>query len=269
MPLSQINSLLSGRVLLLPTEDIDPNPNQPRRQFDRNALEELSLSIRQHGVLQPLTVRREGHRYELIAGERRLRAARMAQLSRVPCLLMQVNEEDSSLLALVENIQRRDLDYMEEAAALSHLIEAYGLSQDEAARKVGKSQSAVANKLRLLRLSPEIVSLLMEHNLSERHARALLRLPDNERRLSALAYITARDLNVAQTDTYIDSLLKEPTPPLRKPSYILKDVRLFLNTITHSMDLMRGAGVNAVYQREDRENDILLTISIPRTAASH
>ena len=177
MPLLRKKGLLeSSRVLFLPLSEISPNPNQPRRNFSQEGLVELAASIQEHGVLQPLSVRRTAGGYELIAGERRLRASRLAGLKEVPCILLGVDEEASSLLALVENLQRRDLDFLEEANALSVLIHTYHLSQEEAARRIGKSQSAVANKLRLLRLAPEVLTLLRDSGCTERHARALLRL---------------------------------------------------------------------------------------------
>ena len=260
--------LLSQQVLYLSTDVLRPNPNQPRRDFDESALRELSESIRRYGILQPLTVRRAAEGYELIAGERRLRAARLAGVREVPCLLARSSAEESALLALIENLQRSDLHYLEEAAAIARLISAYGLSQEQAAEKLGKSQSAVANKLRLLRLSPECARILRENGLSERHARALLRLADEEDRLAALRTIAARGYNVAQSESYIEQLLKakQKTPPARLPTYIIKDVRIFLNTIRRSVDVMQRAGVRADVQREDTEEGILLTIRIPRCA---
>ena len=167
----------TGGSVSLPIAQVEPGLNQPRKHFEEEALADLAESIRQHGMIQPLTVRRlaSGY-YQIIAGERRWRAARMAGLKEVPCLVSAVGEEDAALLALIENIQRRDLNYMEEAAALQKLIAAYGLSQEQVAEKLGRSQSAVANKLRLLKLSPECAQTLLEHGLTERHARALLRL---------------------------------------------------------------------------------------------
>lgn len=257
---------LSSRVQYLPVAQIRPNPQQPRKYFDMTSLTELSDSIRCYGILQPLTVRRCQQGYELVAGERRLRAAQMAGLREVPCLLAKVGEEDSALLALIENLQRRDLDFMEEAAALSRLIVRYSLSQEEAAAKVGKSQSAVANKLRLLRLRPEIVALLRDNSLSERHARALLRLEDQEEQMQALRYIIAHKLNVAQTEEYIEEQLQkvQTKAPRGRTTYIIKDVRLFLNSLNRSMSLMRQAGVPADCGREDTEDEIRLTIRIPK-----
>lgn len=268
MEMSERKPLLSYRVLYLPTDALHPNPHQPRRDFDEGALRELSESIRRYGILQPLTVRRTENGYELIAGERRLRAAKLAGLREVPCLLARSSEEESALLALIENLQRRDLHYLEEAAAIAQLIAAYGLSQEQAAEKLGKSQSAVANKLRLLRLSPACTRLLRENGLSERHARALLRLTDEEDRVKALGTIAARGYNVAQSESYIEQFLKvkQKTPPPRLPTYIIKDVRIFLNTIRRSVDVMQRAGVKADVQREDTEDGILLTIRIPKRA---
>ena len=256
----------TGKVLFLPVDAIVPNPDQPRKRFSQPELEELAASIQALGVLQPLTVRRRNGGWELVAGERRLRAARLAGLSQVPCLSIQADSQSSSLLALVENLQRRDLDFLEEAQALRTLIDTYHLSQDEAARRLGKSQSAVANKLRLLRLPGAVVELLQQGDLSERHARALLRLTDEEEQLAAAKTIIARGLNVAQTEEYIESLLRkiQVTPPHRRPTFILKDVRLFLNSLDRSLTLMRSAGVDAACGRQDTEDEILLTIRIPK-----
>jgi len=255
----------SSRVQFISVDAIVPNPHQPRQHFEPEALQELADSIREVGILQPLSVRRQDGGYELVSGERRLRAAKLCGLSTVPCILLSVDEERSSLLALVENLQRRDLDFWEEATALNQLIQTYHLSQEEAARRIGRSQPAVANKLRLLRLSPECLLRLRAARLTERHARALLRLEEEADRLAALEEIIVRGLNVAQTDAYIDALLSPPDKPDRKkPTYIIKDVRLFLNTVTRGLSMMKSAGVNASCHRDETEQDILLTIKIPK-----
>lgn len=202
--------LESGRVLYLPLGSIRPNPAQPRRVFDPAGLQELADSIREYGILQPLTVRRRENGYELIAGERRLRAAGMAGLTQAPCLVAAVDEEASGMLALVENLQRRDLDFIEEAEGLARLMKTWGLSQEQAARKVGKSQSAVANKLRLLRLSPSVLAELRLHSLSERHARALLKLRSEDEQLRVVGQIVQGGWTVAKTEAYIESLLQPP-----------------------------------------------------------
>ena len=255
----------SGRVLWLPADALKPNPDQPRQYFAPEGLEELAESIKVHGILQPLSVRRTDGGYVLVSGERRLRAARLAGLREVPCIVVEVDEVSSSLLALVENLQRRDLDFWEEALALDQLIHTYSLSQEEAARRIGKSQSAVANKLRLLKLSPAALQRLRDAGLSERHARALLRLDGEEAQLSALDHIIAQGLNVAQTDAYIDALLSPRARP-KKPTYLIKDVRLFLNTVTKGLALMQGAGIQAQCGRQETEDAILLTIRIPKQA---
>ena len=253
----------SGRVLFLPVDSILPNPDQPRTLFSQPELEELADSIQSMGILQPLTVRG----WELVAGERRLRAAKLAGLREVPCLSIQTDGQSSSLLALVENLQRRDLDFWEEALALRKLIDTYHISQDEAARRLGKSQSAVANKLRLLKLDPAVLTILREGGCTERHARALLRLEDPAQQREAAQQVTERSLTVAQTESMVEAMLSSPSSgPKKKPTFIVKDVRLFLNTISRSLDLMRSAGVNACCRREDTDEEILLTIHIPRRA---
>lgn len=260
------SDFLSSRVQYIPLERIVPNPHQPRRDFDPEGLQELAASIRQYGVLQPATVRTRGRDYELVAGERRFRAAKLAGLRELPCLIAQVGEEDSALLALMENLQRRDLNYMEEAAAIAQLVQRWGLSQEEAARRLGKSQSAVANKLRLLRLEEPVAEALHHYGLTERHARALLRLEDPEQRLAAVEHIGKNQLNVADAEGYIDRLVaqNQTTQPRRRSAYIIKDVRLFLNSVDRGVRLMQTAGVGAKVSRRDTEDAICLTVTIPR-----
>ena len=266
MKKTQKDEFLSSRVRYIPINTVRPNPQQPRRSFDETALRELADSIRAYGILQPLTVRDRGGFYELVAGERRLRAARIAGLREVPCLVAEVGEEDAALLALIENLQRRDLDYMEEAAAIARLIGRYGLSQQQAADKLGKSQPAIANKLRLLRLAPPVIDCLRQYGLTERHARTLLRLTDPEQQLAAARHMGQRGLNVAQAEQYVDALTAEnrTAPPQRRPTYIIKDVRLFLNSVERGVRLMQSAGVGAEVGRRDTEEEILLTIHIPK-----
>lgn len=255
-----------GKVFSLPIHQITPNPHQPRKIFSPEDLQELADSIFQLGVLQPLSVRPVEQGWELIAGERRLRAARLAGLTHVPCILVETQREQSSLLALVENLQRRDLDFLEEAQALKQLIDTFSLSQEECARRIGKSQSAIANKLRLLRLPPHVLDLLRDNGFSERHARALLRVEDPAVQDRAARWIVSHDLTVARTEEYINTLLAPSTVPRRKPTFILKDVRLFLNTVDRGLTMMKSAGVHAQCGREDTEDAILLTIRIPKTS---
>ena len=267
MKKNQKGEFLSSRVRYIPINAVRPNPQQPRRSFDETALRELADSISAYGILQPLTVRDRGGVYELVAGERRLRAARIAGLREVPCLIAEVGEEDAALLALIENLQRRDLDYMEEAEAIARLLRRYGLSQQQAAEKLGRSQSAVANKLRLLRLEEPVVDALHRYGLTERHARALLRLCDGEQRLRAVEHIGKAGMNVAAAEAYIDRLAAEnqTTPPHRRSAYIIKDVRLFLNSVVRGIRLMQGAGVGAQVARQDTDSEICLTVRIPKT----
>ncbi len=261
--------LENGRIQYLPIEQIRPNPAQPRKIFEPEALRELAASIERYGILQPLTVRRSGGEYELVAGERRLRAAKLAGCTEVPCIFLSVDDAQSGMVALVENLQRRDLDYIEEAEGLLRLMRLYGLNQEQTAERVGKSQSAVANKLRLLRLSPAVLAKLREHHLSERHARALLKLPTEDDRLFVLSVIAKEQMNVAKTEEFIDAFLEkkrtqEPKRGLRK--LIVRDVRLFLNSVNHSLTLVRSAGINAVASQEETEQEIVLTIRLPKRA---
>ena len=259
----------SGIIYLRPDE-LQPNPVQPRTVFDEASLAELSESIRSYGILNPLTVRRRGGRYELVAGERRLRAAKLAGLREVPCVLLDVNMEDAGLIALVENLQRRDLDFLEEANGIRQLIRMFGMSQEEAARRLGKSQSAVANKLRLLKLPEDVLETLREKGLSERHGRALLRLPDDESRRAALEKFIERDMSVAAAESYVEALLADRTAQetgAGRKTFVMRDLKLFLNSVTRSLDLMRQGGVAADMQRRETDDALILTISIPKTGA--
>ena len=267
MPVLYRRGLLeSTRVTMLSPDVISPNPDQPRRYFDPDGLYELAESIRVHGILQPLSVRRKGGgRYELIAGERRLRAAMICGLEQVPCLVLEVSRESSCLLSLIENLQRRDLDFWEEAKALERLTTVYGLSQEEAAAQVGKSQSAVANKLRLLRLPQEVLALLRKHGFTERHARALLRLPTPEAQAAGADLLVKEGWTVARTEKYVEEVLRNQTKGKKtRPPLLIRDVRFFLNSLDHSLAVMRSAGVAAQCQRKEEGEDLLLTIRIPK-----
>ena len=274
--MKSVLTLVSGRedrvLRRVRISEISRNPNQPRRYFDPEAIATLAESIRQYGVLNPLTVRRTaGGGYELVAGERRLRAARVAGLTDVPCLLINADGEDSSVIALVENLQRRDLDFFEEANGFKRLIDQFGLTQEEAARKVGKTQSAVANKLRLLRLSQQNMELIRRNNLTERHARALLRLSEEADRINVTNYIIEHELNVSRTEEYIDEFLKakekpEPLPEQDSGRHVVrlfKDVRFFLNTLNRAVGVMVDAGIGATVQQQESDDGLTLTISIP------
>ena len=255
----------TGRVVFLPARSIKPNPAQPRRVFDPQALDELTESIRQHGILQPLSVRRVGTSYELIAGERRLRAAQAAGLSEIPCIVMNMDDRESGVVALVENLQRQDLDFVEEALGISQLIQLQHLSQEQAARMLGKSQSAVANKLRLLRHSPEVLRAIREAGLTERHARALLRLESEAQKLDAVAQISRLGLSVAKTEAYISQLLRGT--PREKPGRV--NLGGFFNNLNQTLARFQSAGIPAVSERRETEAEIVLTITIPKSGGSH
>lgn len=255
------------RVLMLAVEQIRPNPHQPRTSFTEQELRQLSDSIRQNGILQPLTVRQNGDQYELIAGERRLRAAKIAGLRAVPCIIMNISERNSAILALVENIQRQDLNYFDEAAAIEKLISYYGMTQEDAAIKLGKAQSTIANKLRLLRLTPPERELLMEEHLTERHARALLKLGSPEERLSILEKVVKQRLNVEKTERLIDEKLGKmrERESFQKRKVLFRDVRLFTNTIQRAVETMQAAGIPAASQKMQFDDYIEYRVRIPLT----
>ena len=261
-----------NRVLMIRVEAIRPNPAQPRRHFDEEELLSLSRSIQKNGLLQPLTVRKLGEdRYELIAGERRLRAAKLAHCRAVPCLVVSVSEQQSAVFALLENIQRQDLSFFEQARGILTLMETWGISQEEAAGRLGMAQSTLANKLRLLRLPEQIQKLVSAQGLTERHARALLRLTKEEEQRQILEEIKMHDLNVAQTEQLIAKLLQEAGKPKAqkpKPVRIVKDVRIFYNTITNAVNLMRQSGIDAVAQRRESEEYIEFILQIPKSQVS-
>ncbi|MCL1832327.1 MAG: ParB/RepB/Spo0J family partition protein [Oscillospiraceae bacterium] len=252
-----------NQVVEVEVSRIAPNPSQPRVVFDEYALMQLAVSIRQNGILQPLTVRlvkppaqdafvmRDAFapppaQYELIAGERRLRAAKLAGVERVPCIVMDATNENSALFAIMENIQRADLNYIEEAFAIKRLIEFLGITQEEAAVKLGLAQSTVANKLRLLRLSDREKAMVLRERLNERQARALLRLPD-ELRESAIRRISTEGLNTVQADKLIEELLKPAEPsthePRKRRAVYITNPRLYINTFNHTIDSMKKAGI--------------------------
>ncbi len=250
----------TGRVVFLPARAILPNPSQPRKIFQEDALSELAQSIHQHGILQPLSVRRVGLTYELIAGERRLRAAKLAGLTEIPCIIMNMDDKESGMTALVENLQRQDLDFIEEARGISLLMEQWSMSQEQAARVIGKSQSAVANKLRILRHSVPVLEALRDGGLTERHARALLLLPGEQERLIAIAYIVKHKMSVVQTEQYIASLMEKKE---QKPAKA--NVGAFLNSLSQSLAKIQRSGIPAVSERRETDSQIVLTITIPKT----
>ena len=257
-----------NRILEIPIIKIRPNKSQPRKQFDEADLRSLSLSITENGILQPLTVRRvSATEFELVTGERRLRAAVLAGLARVPCIVVKCSDKESAIYALLENLQRADLGIFEEARGISRLIRRYGLTQEQAARKLGKTQSTIANKLRLLRLSPDEQEWIENAGLSERHARALLKLDSETVRREALSKIISENLNVKQTEELV-SILSNSASKTNKRSNskaVIKDFRIFVNTINKAVTTMRMAGINAQTHQIDNDNFIEYTIRVPKS----
>ena len=251
------------KIIYLPLSKVERSLDQPRRRFDPESLNELALSIRQNGLLQPITVREENKRYFLVSGERRLRASHIAGISEIPCILIKGTRETLASLTLIENLQRDDLNFFEEALGISHFLKISGLTQEEAARRLGKSQAAISNKLRLLKLGDRVTSYLLSFSLTERHARALLRLPTEEARLAALNYIKENNLNASETEKHI-ALLEQGKKPesSQTEQYVIRDVRLFYNTVDRALDTMRRAGFKADFSKDEDEKAINLQIKI-------
>ncbi len=249
----------TGRVVFLPVKALAPNPAQPRTVFREAYLDELAESIRQHGILQPISVRLVGSNYELIAGERRLRAAIQAGLTEVPCLVMQMTDEEAATAALVENLQRQDLDFVEQAQGIDSLVRQWNLSQEQVAKRLGMSQSGIANKLRLLRHSPQVLETLRAAELTERHARALLKLPSEAQKLQAIRVIVASKMSVAKTEQYVQTLLQEKESECPKVS-----VGAFLNYLNQTLARIQLSGISAVSERRETDSQIVLTITIPK-----
>lgn len=254
-----------NKILSVPQGDILPNPNQPRKRFDYDELEGLAQSIRTNGILQPLLVRSQDNgKYELIAGERRLRAARLIGLTNVPCIVTEISETDSAVFAVLENLQRQNLDYFEEAEALSTLINDYRLSQDELCKRLGRAQSTLSNKLRLLKLSDEMRYQISRAGLTERHARALLSLTDEVQRSRALSIIIERHLNVNESETLIDQMLRKNEAPKRQMLKGFKDIRIFINTLNNAVDNIRRAGIDADSVKTETDEYVEYIVRIPK-----
>lgn len=259
----------TGRVLSVPIGKIKADSRQPRRVFDQEQLLGLAQSIRQNGILQPLSVRptEEGD-YLLIAGERRLRAALIAGLTHVPCLEVDVDDSQSAIFSLIENLQRQDLCFFDEASAIADLIERFGMSQEQVAAKLGKNQSTISNKLRLLHIAPADRETIIKNGLSERHARALLRIGDGER-AEVIRQIIARDLTVKETERLIEAMLFEPKKKEQSRSLpVIKDVRIFLNTVDNAVNIMKKSGIDAVAVKQEYEGYFEYTVRIPKNITS-
>lgn len=258
-----------NQIIQIPTEKLLPNPYQPRKKFKSEDMLALSNSIKENGVLQPLLCRQINNSdyFELVAGERRLRASILANLKTVPCVVIECSYEDSAVFSIIENIQRSDLDFFEEAVAINQLIEQFGLTQLELAKKLGKSQSALSNKLRLLKLPVDVRYFIEKNGLTERHARALLKLDSEKDMWTSLKVITERKLNVEQTEAYIDSLTNKKVKPRNNMVRIFKDVRIFVNTFNRAIQTMKDAGINAESDKTETEEYIEYRVRIPKSNA--
>lgn len=257
-------------VQFLKIDDIVPNPFQPRKTFNEEALQDLADSIKEFGVIQPLLVRRTDNGYELVAGERRLRASKLAQLEEIPAIIKELNDKEMAELAMIENLQREDLHYLEEAEGFQQLIANFGFTQDELARRMGKKQSTVANKLRLLKLCPEVRSILVQDQLTERHARALLKIDDYNMQMEILESVRQKDLNVRETEALIQAVLDDISREMEKKAprqnvvRIIRDVRIFLNTINNVVGEMKKTGLNVKVDQDQDDDYITVKLQIPK-----
>lgn len=260
---------LNHEIKYIPINSIRPNPYQPRKNFNRKALDELSQSIKSFGIIQPISVRRLTDKsYELIAGERRLRATEIAEIAEIPAIIVNYRDSESAMIALVENLQREDLNFLEEAEGFNSLIYDHGLTQQELAAKLGKSQSTIANKLRLLKLPSDIKQTLIDFNLSERHGRVLLKLPDDNLKRQVLDKVMSKGLNVSKTEELVEEILND----LRNNEEIeykqniksLINIRIYVNTLRKAVKAIREYGIAADYKEIEKEDHLLVTIKIPK-----
>lgn len=255
----------TAEVYNIPQAMIVPNPNQPRKRFDYDELENLAQSIRENGILQPITVRkREDKKYELVSGERRLRAARLVGMVKIPSIVINIDDKNSAMFSIIENLQRQSLNFFEEAEAIEKLVGEYAMSREEVALKLGLAPSTVSNKLRILRLPEEMRFELARAGLTESHARALLMLEDDNQRARALSIIVDRHLNVAESERMINQMINRNNRS-RNPLRGIRDVRLFINTLNHAVDTIRRAGVEADAARSETEEYIEYVVRIPKS----
>lgn len=261
------DNIISQTVIELPPEQIIPNPFQPRKTFHLESLQELAASIKEFGIIQPLLVRYINNQYELIAGERRLRASKLANLTCIPVIVKELNDKEMAELAMIENLQREDLHFLEEAEGFQQLISHFGLTQENMAQRVGKNQSTVANKLRLLKLSSKVRSLLREKNLTERHARALLKIEDENQQMEVLSVVVENKMNVRETEEYIENFSREITKkkiPKQNVVKVIRDVRIFLNSINKVVGEMKKSGLKIKMNQEQDDDFIVIQLKIPK-----
>lgn len=260
---------IQPEIKYIPISIIKPNPYQPRKDFNQKSLEELSQSIRSYGIIQPISVRQlKEDSYELIAGERRLRASELAELLEIPAIVVDYRDKESAIIALMENLQREDLNFIEEAEGYNNLILDHGFTQQEIAEKMGKNQSTVANKLRLLKLPEDIKRSLLEFNLTERHGRSLLKLSDDDLKRKVLEKVIKNELNVSRTESLVDDILDDLTKTeINEVKQNIKgmiNIRIYLNTIKNAFSAIKDTGINAEYKEIDKGDHIEVTVRIPK-----
>lgn len=255
----------SPGVVEVPLDRIEPNSEQPRKIFEDTALTELSESIREYGVLQPIILLKQEGRYLIIAGERRYRAATLAGLEKIPAIIKNLDSKEAALIALVENVQREDLNYLEEARAYKKLMEDFNLTQSEIAEKVSKQQSTISNKIRLLSLPENLQEQLINNKLTERHARALLKISDDNSRQNIIDRVISNNLNVKQTEKLVEDVLQksaEAERKLRKKNYI--SYKIYINTIRKTFNQIKEMEKNAIYTQEDKGDYLEVKIILPK-----
>jgi len=271
---------IQNLIYNIPIKNIMPNPNQPRKEFDERSLYGLAQSIKDYGIIQPLTIRIVNQHdnetgqpvYELISGERRLRAAMLLFMEIVPCVILNADKQISAEMAIIENLQREDLNFFEQARAVQKLIEVFGYTQEQTARRLSVSQSYIANKLRILKLSKEEQNIIIEYGLTERHARSFIRISDDEERKNAVSTVIKRSMNVSSTEKYIDKILAEKEKEsinykhIQNPrqKFIVKDIKLFLNTIDKAVDTVAQSGIEIKSEKVDKGEYIEICLTVPK-----
>lgn len=256
-----------GLVMNIALSEIIPNRFQPRRKFDEGELSALGESIRENGLIQPVSVRKIKGGFELIAGERRFRACKLIGREKIEAIVYDISDDESATWALLENLQRSDLGPFEEAEAVFKLVSAWNIPREEAARKLGLASSTLSNKLRILKLEPEVRNIITENNLTERHARELLRIEDKKGREEAAKFVAEKELSVPETVKYISRILEKEKPKKNRPRYFVKDMRLFINTFEHAVEIMNSAGLCAVSTVSENEENIIYTVAVPKAKA--
>lgn len=257
-----------SNIVNIDVNKIIPNKNQPRKVFDEKALEELSQSIKNYGIIQPITVRKiYDDIYEIVAGERRFKAVKLLKMETIPAVIIEVKEEESAAMALIENLQREDLDFIEEAMAFERLIEDFDLNQTQLAEKLGKSQSTIANKMRILKLPDSVKQKIREGNLSERHARALLKLDDEELLLSIVEKVIKKDLNVSETEKLVNSIADDINKKkMRDKRYVRNFInyKIYINTIKNAFNEIVKTGIDAKFEQDESDEFIEIKVKIPK-----